>query len=383
LKSLLTAEAYISQAWFEREEKMLFTPLWQFVAPKMLLCVPDAFVTRKLAGIDIVVQNFDGDLRAFRNVCLHRQSPLQNEPNGVRPLVCPYHAWRYGSDGGVTHIPFHDECYQFDPDTRQGLQLEKYSVFEFGKLIFVNLSSSPMNFYDQFDQASLEGLKQASEIFDDEILVTKFECDFNWKLAYENLRDSLHPRFVHNKTLYQNVKFQANVDPSQKADEISHCGSGSRDTNEHLQTLRGFSGGGKNEPMPNLPRYPWHDFVERYGEDDWYLNWLVYPNLHIASGSGGYSFIIEHHIPVSADKTDLWVYYVTGRKKRSYPTSTAVLLSHLQGAVPVLAEDIDVMNGIQSALSPSSPVAELGAFEYASLKIERWYLDVLEGRYAL
>jgi hypothetical protein len=135
--------------------------------------------------------------------------------------------------------------------------------------------------------------------------------------------------------------------------------------------------------MPNLPHYQWHEYVQRYGVDDWYLNWLLYPNLHIASGSAGYSFIIEHHIPVSAGETDLWVYYVTGRKKRGYPTSSAVLLAHLEGAEKVLSEDIEIMEKVQLSLGPDTPTAKTGDFEHANMGIEKWYLDVLENRHAL
>jgi hypothetical protein len=103
----------------------------------------------------------------------------------------------------------------------------------------------------------------------------------------------------------------------------------------------------------------------------------------VASGSAGYSFIIEHHIPVSAKQTDLWVYYVTGRKKRKYQTSTAVLLAHLEGAEKVLAEDIAIMEKVQGSLHSGSPSATTGDFEHANMAIERWYLDTLEGRHAI
>ena len=135
--------------------------------------------------------------------------------------------------------------------------------------------------------------------------------------------------------------------------------------------------------MPNLKYYKWHDYVERYGSDDWYLNWLMYPNLHIASGSAGYSFIIEHHEPVSATETRCWIYYVTGRKKRKYPTSAAVLIAHLIGAERVLSEDFEIMERVQSALHSGAPKAVLGHFEAENMAIEKWYLDVMEQRHAV
>lgn len=383
MQSLMPPQAYTDDAWFARERELLMQPLWQFVAPRMLLGKHNAFVRRTICGTDVVVQNFNGQLRAFENLCLHRQNPLQQQAQGTRPLVCSYHGWGYGADGGVDNIPFHDDAYRLPPQERACLKLRRFALACVGNLVFVNLSEEPMPIEQQFSMQALDMLRAASEQFDDEVLVANFEGNFNWKLAYENLRDSLHPRFVHSKTLNQHVKFQTQMDEAAIAESRAYHASGSFDRNEHLARLRSFSGGGLNEPLVSMPHYAWHDNVERFGSDDWYLNWLLYPNLHIASGSGGYSFIIEHHQPVSAGRTDLTVYYVTGRKKRRYATSAAVLFAHLEGAERVLREDLDVMEQVQSGLRPGAPQATLGDYDFANIAIERWYMDVMAGRHAL
>ena len=383
MHSLMPAEAYIDEAWFARERDLLMRPLWQFVAPRMLLSKHNAFVRRSVCGIDVVVQNFNGELRAFDNLCLHRQNPLQQDAQGVRPLVCGYHGWGYGADGAVNNIPFCDEAYRLPQQERECLRLRRFALTTLGNLVFVNLSEHPMPIAEQFSMPALESLRAASEQFDDEVLVATFEAEFNWKLAYENLRDSLHPRFVHSRTLHQQVKFQVQMDEPAIASSHLYRQRGSTSRDDHLAVLRGFSGGGLNERLERMPRYAWHENVERFGTDDWYLNWLVFPNLHIASGSGGYSFIIEHHQPVSAARTDLTVYYVTARKKRRYSTSAAVLLSHLEGAEKVLREDIEIMEKVQSGIRHGAPRATLGDYEFASMAVERWYMDVIEGRHAL
>lgn len=383
MQSQMPAEAYIDETWFARERELLMQPLWQFVAPRMLLGKHNAFVRRSICGIDVVVQNFNGELRAFDNLCLHRQNPIQQQPQGVRPLVCGYHGWGYGSEGAVENIPFHDEAYRLPHAQRECLQLKRFALACIGHLVFVNVSDQPMPLEQQFSLSALDMLRAASEQFDDEVLVATFECNFNWKLAYENLRDSLHPRYVHSKTLFQQVKFATRMDEAAISEARRFHACGSISVEEHQAALRGFSSGGLNEPLVSLPHYAWHDNVERFGSDDWYLNWLLYPNLHIASGSGGYSFIIEHHQPVSASRTDLTVYYVTARKKKRYATSAAVLLAHLEGAEKVLREDIDIMEKVQSALRPGGPRATLGDFEHANMTVERWYMDLMEGRHVL
>lgn len=383
MQSLLPAQAYIDEDWFARERELLMRPLWQFVAPLPLLNRNHTFVTRDVAGVQVVVQNFDGAVKAFENQCLHRLAPLQTASEGKRALVCGYHGWRYDANGHVAKIPFQDECYRLPECTSRRLKLREFPVKVLGGLVFVNVGADPVPFDEQFGPDVQASIKAASEAFDDEVLITTFPGRFNWKLAYENLRDALHPRFVHASTLYRHVKFQAPVDDAQLPRLHHYRENGSADRAGHLAVLRNFSGGGENEPMPDMPRFAWHENVERHGDRDWYLNWLLFPNLHIASASGGHAFIIEHHQPLSAGRTDLNVYYVTARKRRAYATSAAVLLAHVEGAEPVLREDIEIMEQVQAAMTPHSPRGTLGDFEQANLAVERWYMDVMEGRHAL
>lgn len=383
MRSTIPAEAYIDETWFAREQQLLMRPLWQFVAPRMLLAKHNAFVTRNICGIEVVVQNFQGELKAFENICLHRQNPLQQQPQGTRPLVCSYHGWGYDSQGRAENIPFQETAYRLPSQERECLRLRRFPLECIGNLVFVNVALNPLELDEQFSMEALSSLRSASEHFDSEVLIATLPTKLNWKLAYENLRDSLHPRYLHQQSVYQQVKFQVQMDEDAVKSAKHYHAHGSEGHEMHLAHLREFSNGGLNEPLVQMPRYAWHDNVERYGSDDWYLNWLVFPNLHIASGSGGYSFIIEHHQPVSAARTDLVIYYVTARKTRRYPTSAAVLLAHLEGAEKVLREDISVMERVQAALKPDAPRATLGDFEFGNMAIERWYMDVMEGRHAL
>ena len=170
MKSIVPPQAYTDETWFARERELLMRPLWQFVAPRMLLGKHNAFVRRTICGTDVVVQNFDGQLRAFENLCLHRQNPLQQQAQGTRPLVCAYHGWGYGADGGVENIPFHDEAYRLPPQERACLKLRRFALACIGNLVFVNLSEQPMPIEQQFSMQALDMLRAASEKFDDEVL---------------------------------------------------------------------------------------------------------------------------------------------------------------------------------------------------------------------
>ncbi len=381
--SNMPPNAYIDQAWFERERSLLFNPLWQFVGLKMMVAQHNAFITRTISGIPIVVQNFNGEIRAFENLCAHRQNPLQTKAHGVRSLVCSYHGWGYAEDGKPKHIPFEAEVFRFSKEERECLHLRRFALTVIGNLVFINLSENPIPLSDQFNESLIQSLEEVSEAFDSEVMITTFKGRFNWKLAYENLRDSHHPRYLHARSLYQAVKFQVLVDDNAVNEAKSLRKTGIQNRNEAIFLMKSFSNGGLNEAMENATAYPWQANVERYGDKDWYYNWLVFPNLHIASGTGGYSFIIEHHIPIAANRTDLMVYFVTAKKKRHYATSTAVLHTHMTGSEKVLREDIAVMENIQANLHVSAPLANLGDYEHTNASIEKWYLDIMEGKVAL
>ena len=383
MQSPLSPAAYTDEDWFVRERDRVLKPLWQFVGLRVMLNKPNAFITRTLCGIPLVVQNFEGELRAFENLCLHRHNPLQMQAHGVRPLVCSYHGWGYDAGGAPVNIPFEREVFRYPVAERACLRLRRFALETVGNLVFVNLSEQPLPIAEQFSAAFLDSLRESSLAYDDEVMFTTFRTRLNWKLAYENLRDGHHPRYVHARSLFQQVKFGPRLDEAAIAASQQFQAEGARDRAHALQWLRSFSTGGPDEPMVDPVRYTWHDDVERYGNRDWYYNWLAFPNLHIASGSGGHSFIIEHHIPISAGRTDLMVHYVTARKRRSFRSSTAVLHAHMLGAQKVLREDIQVMEDIQARLHAGAPRARLGDYEFTNGAICRWLDDAVEARFGI
>jgi phenylpropionate dioxygenase-like ring-hydroxylating dioxygenase large terminal subunit len=383
MRSPLPPQAYVDQAWFERERELLFKPLWQFVGLKTMLDKHNAFLTRTIFDIPVVVQNYDGVLHAFENICLHRHNPLQTVPQGVRPLVCAYHGWRYDRDGVPANIPFEASLYRFEPAERACLQLRRFALECVGNLVFINLSATPMPIKRQFGAAMLASLAASSLSYDSEVIMTTYEGRFNWKLVYENLRDAHHPRYLHARTLNQSVSFNGVVDQA-AVEGVRHMAQhGVGEPARALALLRAFSGGGRDAPIDQVSAQPWFENVERYRDQDWYYNWLVYPNLHIASGNGGYSFTIEHHLPVGPGRTDLIVYFMTAKKRQPYASSPAVLLGLMQGTDGILREDIGVLEDIQRTVHAEARPAHLGDYETTNAGIALWYMEVMEGKIVL
>jgi len=381
MRSRMHPRYYLSTEIFEQERLKIFRKVWLFAGLKTLLPKNNSFITRKIAGIPIVIQNFHGELRAFENVCLHRSALLQTEPVGCRPLVCAYHAWRYDAQGRVANIPDCDQLYQFGKCELKNLKLREFSLRAVGNILFINLDADPLPLEEQFSSAFLHLLANSSDAYDTEVMVTTWEGRYNWKLAYENLRDANHPRFVHPKTLAKTVNFSPAVDKNQAEESLSEL------VNTSSYSLRNemqrFSYGGADAPIPDLKHFGWHDMVERWRYQDVYYNWLAYPNLHIASANGGYSFTLEHHIPIAPDRTQLEIYWFTSRKKQSYASSSQILLAQMHGSKAKVGEDIEIMEQVQSALHIDAPLPTQGAYESMNRLVERWYTTLMNTQHSL
>lgn len=376
MRSRMYPGCYLDESIFQREQRKIFRKVWMFAGLKMLVSEHNAFLTRKIAGIPVVIQNFHGELRAFENVCLHRSAPLQTGPVGRRPLVCAYHAWRYGEQGQVEHIPDGDTLYRFSSEERFGLKLRQFALRTVGNLLFVNLDPNPFPLEEQFSPEFIDSLESSSEAYDSEVMVTTWHGKYNWKLAYENLRDANHARFVHPGTLAKTVTFAPQVNESLLAETAKPL----QDTSQQglRQQLRRLSKGGMDAHISRMQRFGWHDLVQRWGAEDAYYNWLAYPNLHIASANGGHSFILEYHTPLTPDTTSMEVYRFSARKKQAFTYSHAVLLAEMHASKLVLAEDVDIMEKVQASLHPDAPIATQGAYEGDNRLVERWYRHLME-----
>ncbi len=204
--------------------------------------------------------------------------------------------------------------------------------------------------------------------------MTTWHAKFNWKLIYENLRDFNHIKYLHAKSLVKIANFPfgaADVDVAEAP--LQDCSPAAL-----RREMRTFSYGGPEGKIDPVKREPWMNMVERWGDTDAYFNWLAYPNLHIACGNGGYSFAIENHVPVSPGKTDVELFFMTARKRKSYAFSPQVLLAHMHYGKKILSEDIGMLEAVQAGLHIDAPVPTQGAYESTNRQIERWYTTLME-----
>jgi len=184
--------SYLSEERFESEIALLQRMPIPF-CPSGMLPENGSYLARKAAGTPlVVVRGDDGRVRAFINGCRHRGMPVAKGGGCARAFVCPYHAWTYGLDGQLRHIPGHSGF--------PGVELQENGLVEVGSvekggLVYVDQSGS-------MDSSLLENapdfFSSGQQFFDQ----SEYVDEANWKLIAETTMEGYHIKSLHKHSFY-------------------------------------------------------------------------------------------------------------------------------------------------------------------------------------
>ena len=134
----LPARWYSDPEIYQAERRHIFSRQWLWIGREAELAEPGQYITAAPAGFPLFVRRGeDAALHGFHNVCRHRASKLLTESSGrCDTLECPYHGWRYRSDGALDHVPLFGEAPDFP---KAALSLFPVSVGVWRGLLFVCL----------------------------------------------------------------------------------------------------------------------------------------------------------------------------------------------------------------------------------------------------
>lgn len=275
----------VSAASFERECAGLLASTWTYAGMADEVARHNDFLRLLVAGVDLLIQNFNGQLRAFINSCSHRHSLIHTEPHGNRALVCPYHGWAYDERGAPTGIPLRQEFPQVcaDPDA---WRLDPVELARAGDFLFVRLKTGgePL---ESFLGDAFGFLEQVSAALDRTLDDFRSTIRANWKIVIENSLEGYHVPLVHRETLGRISQFSR-----ERTDIIDHL------------VPQGHS------YMTNLAHARWLARWQGYENDlgQWpfrfehYVHRLVFPILTVTSFLG-YSFHVQRFQPDAHDST--------------------------------------------------------------------------------
>jgi phenylpropionate dioxygenase-like ring-hydroxylating dioxygenase large terminal subunit len=204
------ASAYTDPQRFDREMKQLFRARPVPLALSCQVREPGSYLTARVGGVSLaVVRQADGSLRGFVNACRHRGAPLlEGQGEGLRSIVCPYHAWNYALDGSLRARPLD---WGFDDVDKRDCSLRRISAVEKYGLVFVNLDPEAPPSVDE----CLEGMEaEIAEYALDGY--THFETrsrewSFNWKLVIDTFTETYHIPALHRRSIGGDYDFRNSI----------------------------------------------------------------------------------------------------------------------------------------------------------------------------
>lgn len=194
---------YTDPAIFALEMERIFGRAWLYLAHDSELKAAGDYVVRHMGPQSVVLtRGGDGSVQAIFNRCTHRGTTLCAFDRGSAPHghQCPYHGWMFNADGSLRFIPHH-QGYEGVLDKAdyaiERVRLESYRGFIFGNLS--GDAAPPLLDFLGHMKSSIDDLADRSPSGELEVgtYVLRHYYRGNWKMAFENLNDTLHPGFAH------------------------------------------------------------------------------------------------------------------------------------------------------------------------------------------
>ena len=351
----LRPEHYTDAAVWRDEQRRVFAGAWQPVGLASALAQHNDYLCVEVAGRSVVVQNFHGALRAFDNVCSHRQSPLRCAGEGNGPLRCPYHGWTFDQDGLPSGVPNRRRFLGWSDGLAASLALGRWAVETLGPLVFVcaaPASTLAASLGPLSDKMSAR-LGAAARSLD----AHSFEVACNWKLMVENGLEAYHVPLVHPQTLHRHG-----------LEELSQAEHG-----PHSQSLfRAESGGRVGKALRYA--YPGAAVGEQY------THTLLFPNVYVVDVYGLY-LAVSRIDPTGAGTSRFtsWVFVTWDGADGNVELREQLNASNAEFFRRGYGEDRAVCEGVQRAMAQTTRVALLGLDEERILMFQRSWKRCMEG----
>lgn len=268
---------YADPAVLQLERERIFRTSWQYVGHAGDVPEPGSFAATRVGDVPVVVvRDYEGELRAFLNVCRHRGSIVCSGSGRRATLQCPYHAWTYGLDGTLRSAPRADETAPHEELGLVPLALETWGPF-----VFVNpdAAAAPLaeTLGDLLDELPLDGLSFHHRV--------EYELASNWKIACENFLECYHCPVAH-------PGFSAVIDTSP---EVYRLEAGETFFSQYTTARSGS-----------------HDGYNPHGEVEYGQFHLVWPNFVVNVAPGRPNFSIGPIVPVAPERTVRFLDYLFG-----------------------------------------------------------------------
>ncbi|HVX22628.1 MAG TPA: Rieske 2Fe-2S domain-containing protein [Acidimicrobiales bacterium] len=199
---MVAARVFTDPEIYELEQERLFGSSWIAVGHESEIPDPGDFVARSIGEDPVmVVRNRAGQIRILLNVCSHRGMGVCRIGVGTtRYFTCPYHGWKYDTDGRLVSVPAERSMYGDGLD-RSRFSLPQARVATCGGIIFGNWDENAPSLEEYLGPAALY-LRLSFERTPGGVVVAgppaRFTIEANWKLAADQFQgDAYHTAMLH------------------------------------------------------------------------------------------------------------------------------------------------------------------------------------------
>lgn len=193
----VAAREYTSVERHERDVAMLLASP-QLVGYVSELPAPGSYCTKTVMGRSVLLTRIsDGSVKAFDNVCLHRQSQVVSGCGTARRFSCPYHAWTYDNTGRLVGVPGREG---FPGVGVKSDGLTELPAAEFAGFLWVSLQPDAeldvaAHLGSLAEELDSWGIGRWSPL-GEKVL----DYPINWKLAVDTFSENYHFATVHRQT---------------------------------------------------------------------------------------------------------------------------------------------------------------------------------------
>jgi len=357
--------------------RIFLGPTWQYLALAGELPQPGDYLTTFLGETPVIVTRArDGEVHAMVNRCAHRGNLVCLKRRGhADNLTCVYHAWRYDLEGNLDSVAF-----------RRGIAgkggmpasfrleehgLKKLRVDQFGDIVFgtLSLEAPPLaNYIGNLIGSRIQRVMHGKP----KILGTTSQIlHNNWKLYFENVRDTYHATLLHSFFTTFRISRLTSEGGVDIAENGAHHASYTRNKVDRVdqatsdQLYAGIPSLRENFRLAD-PRFL--AMAEEFGDDTTTQILSLFPNFVLQQIQN--SIALRLVLPKGPDKTELQWTYIGFEEDDAEMTALRLAQANLVGpAGYVSMEDGAVGNFIQRAIPGSEDecsVLEMGGFDHVS-----------------
>ncbi|MFI6284423.1 aromatic ring-hydroxylating dioxygenase subunit alpha [Streptomyces sp. NPDC051018] len=298
----LPGRVYHDEEIYAAEVERIFLREWVAVFAAAKLASVGNYTTMDLAGKPLVfVRDTSGAVRCYINVCRHRGNEVAEGSGNAGFFRCGYHRWTYDLDGEVTHAPLMPEF------ANCGVRLTEVRTEVWQGIVFVNFDRDAAGLGSRLGRidAALRPWRA------DELVMMyerPYQCDWNWKIMFENGIESYHILGTHRASIEASVPAKISYgDPGdgENYSESHYPYANETPTGSDADALYLHPEDAGIPPIADLPGWASEKLVF----------WAVYPNLILNQRVDGLqAYITLPHGP--RESTFTWFYL-------THPSATA------------------------------------------------------------